>query len=83
MIELDTIQRHKAVRQVGTLQCAECGRSVARSILLLPHESRIDTTYIFHVACGHMEARGRRGWDVVYPSTAALTYLMLITPEGE
>ncbi len=83
MIELDDIDKQKVVRQVGHIQCAECGKNVLHSLLLLPYAARIDAMYLFHPACGHMEKRGRRGWDAVYPSAAALTYLRLVEPEED
>ena len=83
MIELDDIDKQKAVWQAGSIRCAECGNSAIGSILLLPYAARIDAVYLFHPACGHMEKRARRGWDVVYPSAAALTYLRLVEPEED
>ena len=83
MIELDDIDKWKVIRQAGHIQCAECGNSAIGSILLLPYKARIGDTYLFHPTCGHMEKRGIRGWDVVYPSAAALTYLRLVEPEED
>lgn len=83
MIELDDIDKQKAVWQAGSIRCAECGNSAIGSILLLPYAARIDAMYLFHPTCGHMEKRSKRGWDVVYPSAAALTYLRLVEPEED